>query len=421
MFYLLSLQRVRNRGGVISRVIANATATALIKRHPEYELSHIDLENSSWWKSCFQRMGFVRRAATTGKVPISKELREEVEMTYYHSIVTTIETKKIPPSLVINLDQTPSKFVPGCNKTLAPRKSKSVAIKGSTDKRTITATFSITMDGKFLPMQIIYAGKTSKSIPKIEFPKDFHVTANPKHYSNEEESIKMMEHIIIPYVKEERKSLNLSDEHPALLIMDVFKGQMTDAVKEILKKNNIILQKVPANLTYLFQPLDVQGGPNGYAKRYLKNKFTIWYADKVQREMDAGKPLELIDIDFKLSTLKSLHAKWLLELFNHMTSEEGRQVNVKGWEVSGILGAVEKGITGLDPFDDIDPLSDSPSIIMENQTNETTALDSEYRMMYVSEPSFDDDESEEESNWVDRDGNCFDLFEGEESESEEED
>ena len=107
-----------------------------------------------------------------------------------------------------------------------------------------------------------------------------------------------------------------------------------------------------------------------------------------------------------------------------MTSEEGRQVNVKGWEVSGILGAVEKGITGLptlDPFDDIDPLSDSPSIIMENQTNETTALDSEYRMMYVSEPSFDDDESEEESNWVDRDGNCFDLFEGEESESEEED
>ena len=37
-------------------------------------LSHIDLENSRWWKSCFQRMGFVRRAAKTGKVPTSKEL-----------------------------------------------------------------------------------------------------------------------------------------------------------------------------------------------------------------------------------------------------------------------------------------------------------------------------------------------------------
>ena len=190
----------------------------------------------------------------------------------------------------------------------------------------------------------------------------------------------MMEHIIIPYVQEERKSLNLAVDHPALLIMDVFKGQMTNPVKEILKKNHIILQKVPANLTYLFQPLDVQGGPNGYAKRYMKDKFTIWYSDKVQRQMDAGKALELIDIDLKLSTLKPLHAKWLLELFNHMTSAEGKKVNMKGWEVAGISGAVKEGIAGLpslDPFDDIDPLSSPPMVI----ENETSPLDKEHQNM----------------------------------------
>ena len=86
------------------------------------------------------------------------------------------------------------------------------------------------MDGKFLPMQIIYGGKTTKSIPKVD-------------------------------------------------------------LLEIFQKNHIILQKVPANLTYLFQPLNVQGGPNGYAKRYMKDKFTVWYSDKVQRQMDAGKAL----------------------------------------------------------------------------------------------------------------------------------
>jgi len=58
-------------------VIANATASALIKRHPEFELSHINLEKTDWWKSFFRRMGFVRRAATTGKVPISEEVRKE--------------------------------------------------------------------------------------------------------------------------------------------------------------------------------------------------------------------------------------------------------------------------------------------------------------------------------------------------------
>ena len=133
--------------------------------------------------------------ATTGEVEIS------VETTYLHSIVSIMENNKMPKSVVINLDQTPSKYVPGCNKTLAPKGIRSVSVAGSTDKRTITETFTITMDGKFLPMQIIYGGKTSKSIPPVFFPDSFLLSANKKHYSIEKESLNMLEHIIIPYVK----------------------------------------------------------------------------------------------------------------------------------------------------------------------------------------------------------------------------
>ena len=139
-------------------------------------------------------------------------------MTYFHSIVTTIENKKISKSLVINLDQTQSNYVPGHNKTLAPKDVKNVLIAGSTDKRTFTTTFSITMDGQFLPMQIVYGGKTSKSIPRLSFPDRFLIPANPKHYSNEEESLKMMEHIIIPYVQKECNTLKLDAEYPAMLL-----------------------------------------------------------------------------------------------------------------------------------------------------------------------------------------------------------
>ena len=115
------------------------------------------------------------------------------------------------------------------------------------------------------------------------------------------------------------QDLILNAEYPVMLIMDVFKGQMTNPVKAILKKNNIVLQKVPAKLTYLFQPLDVQGGPNGYAIKFMKIKFTLCYADQVQRAMDAGKSMGEIDIDLKLSILKPLDASWLIEPFNHMT------------------------------------------------------------------------------------------------------
>ena len=192
---------------------------------------------------------------------------------------------------------------------------------------------------------------------------------------------------------------------------------MTNPVKEILKKNSIILQKVPANLTYLFQPLDVQGGPNGYAKRFMKKKFTLWYADQVQRAMDAVKSMEKTDIDLKLSVLKPLHASWLIELFDHMTSPAGKAVSLKGWEVAGITDAVKKGTHGLpslDPFHDIDPLSFIP-VAIEEDNSET--INGEQREMYLSEESMDVDDSDDEE-WVDRDGNAFDVFDIDEEEEE---
>ena len=108
-------------------------------------------------------MKFVRRFTTPGKVPIPEALRKEFEKAYLHSIVRKIEENNIPQSLVLNLDQTPSKYIPVSNKTMAAKGTKYVPIKGSSDQRMITTTFAITLDGHFLPMQLIYAGKTEVS------------------------------------------------------------------------------------------------------------------------------------------------------------------------------------------------------------------------------------------------------------------
>ena len=388
---------------MIPRAVAIATARTLIKRHPELNLDQMNIEDSSWSKSLFKRMGFKRRLATTGKVSISPELHQEIQEAYLYSLVKKIEENDMPASLVLNLDQTPSKFVPGCNKTVAKKGSKTVSIAGSTDKRMITATFVITLSGHFLPIQLIYGSKTKKSIPAVKFPDEFHVTANPKHYSNEKESLEMMRKIIIPYVEEERRRLHLSNSHPAVLIMDVFKGQMTDTVKKVLKENRILLEKVLANLTYLFQPLDVQGGPNGYVKRMMKNKFILWYADQIDQALDAGTTLSNIEVSLKLSTVKPLHAKWILEVYNHMTSAEGKKkVCLKGWDVAGISDAVRKGLKGMahiDPFHDIDPLAE-------------TLFESEDSLEYEREMYINDIEEEESgSEYEDNDGNIFNILE----------
>ena len=58
---------------------------------------------------------------TTGTVEIPEGARKEAEFLYLHKITSLIEKFKIPESLVLNLDQTPLKYVPAMNHTMAKR------------------------------------------------------------------------------------------------------------------------------------------------------------------------------------------------------------------------------------------------------------------------------------------------------------
>jgi len=70
-------------------------------------------------------------------------------------------------------------------------------------------------------MQIIYAGKTKQRQPcGFVFPKGFSVTQNPKHWSNELETLKLIDEVINPYVVNKRKELKLAPTQRALIIWD---------------------------------------------------------------------------------------------------------------------------------------------------------------------------------------------------------
>ena len=198
------LAQSRN-GTPINTAIANATAISMVQRYPDVA-GNIDVESSSWARSLFRRMGFVRRHKTSSKVEIPDKVREEIEFLFYYDIVSYVEKYDIPHSLILNLDQTPLKYVPVSQDAMAARGATSVTIEGSNDKRMITGTFAIMLSGKFLPVQLIYAGKTMQSVPKVSFPKEFSLSANPTHFSNAEESIKFLNEVINPYVEKERSN-----------------------------------------------------------------------------------------------------------------------------------------------------------------------------------------------------------------------
>lgn len=55
-------------------------------------------------------------------------------------------------------------------------------------------------------------------------------------------------------------------------------------------------------------------------------------------------------VDLRLTVIKPLHATWLIELFNHLSSREGSSHTAKDWEKAGI-SAVVSGETKLPPED----------------------------------------------------------------------
>ena len=100
------------------------------------------------------------------------------------------------------------------------------------------------------------------------------MSANESHYSNEKESIKFLEEIILPYIRQEGEKLGRENQK-TLLIFDVFRGQTTDKVLKIMEDNNILATKVPPNMTNLYQPLDL--AVSKAAKDFTRKKFSGWY------------------------------------------------------------------------------------------------------------------------------------------------
>ena len=141
-----------NRGSVITRSVVASTARALLYRYPNV-VGEIAIEDTFWAKSLLRRMGMVRRMKTTSKLPIPEGAIREAGLIFHHDIVSKVKRHKIPDVLILNLDQTPSKYVTVVQTTLAKKTSKFAAIAGRSDKRSITATFAVTFDGTFLPMQ----------------------------------------------------------------------------------------------------------------------------------------------------------------------------------------------------------------------------------------------------------------------------
>ena len=271
------------------------------------------LITKTWAKSLLQRMGFVKRKATT-KAKVSIENFEELKVQFLIDIKTIVTLEEIPLEPIINWDQTAMHYVPVSSWTMEVKGAKRVEITGIDDKRQITAVFAYSMD---FPMQLVYQGKTEKCHLTFQFPCDWHITHSPNHWCNEGTMKDYIRKMLVPYVDAKRQELKLRCDQRALVIYDKFKAQCTQDIFDMLQKNNIDIVTIPANCTDRLQPLDIS--VNKAAKSFMRGQFQTWYSKQISLQMKIGGANDPVDLC--LSVVMSVSSQWFVNLYDYLLSK----------------------------------------------------------------------------------------------------
>ena len=68
--------------------------------------------------------------------------------------------------------------------------------------------------------------------------------------------------------------------------------------------------------------------------------------------------------------MKPLHAEWVTNFYNHITTLESKKIIENGWLSSGVPDAIRLGLNKLpsnDPFGDISPMTDILVLLLDYQ------------------------------------------------------
>ena len=123
--------------------------------------------------------------------------------------------------------------------------------------------------------------------------------------------------IILPYLQQKRKELDIPPDSCGLLLIDSFKGQCNEKLLKFFGFNSINVVMVPLNCTDRLQPLDVN--VNKPVKDFLCEKFHSWYTQNICAQLEGKMSKEPFDL--RLSVVKTLGARGMVELYDFMKSK----------------------------------------------------------------------------------------------------
>ena len=145
-------------------------------------------------------------------------------------------------------------------------------------------------------------------------------------------------------------------------------------------------------MTHLFQLLHLT--VKKVAKDFTKKKFSEWLSREISIGWENGQELEGIEIDYRPSALKSLHATWLISFYDYISSPEGKAVIASGWKKTGHFRRSWAGISKLPVLDSFNDICSLMEVIPPKKTLSLTSLFAQELESYKTKIPDETDENE---------------------------
>lgn len=229
------------------------------------------------------------------------------------------------------MDQTGVHLVPASNWTYEDKGATSVAVIGAEDKRQITACIASSLSGELLPLQLIFQGKTPRSLPPAtpaSIAAGAHLTFSENHWSSQTTMQDYVEKVIVPYAEVCIERHRLAADARIMLVLDVWSVHKSEEFRRFLRTKHprIHLVFVPPNCTSKLQVADVV--LQRPFKSVITRAFNQWAGGEVAEQIADGKVVGLADA-LKMSNIKPLALQWCIDSWKEL--KERRDLILCGW------------------------------------------------------------------------------------------
>lgn len=241
----------------------------------------------------------------------------------------SIRRHRIPAQLYANSDQTQQLYHPGDKLTYTERGSKQVDLVDIDEKRAFTVFGGVLSSGEALPPQLIYGGKTSRSLPKATSPNwnesvaagfliDY--SGGDTYWSNHATMKRYVDKLLAPTFEKIKARLGLPPTQMSLWTVDVYACHRAENFRTWMKLNHptIILDFVPASTTSKGQPMDV--GMQRAFKHSTRRSYHQDIVTETLEQIDEG--VEVVKVDKRIGHLRDRSLGWVYKAWKATDDRE---------------------------------------------------------------------------------------------------